>query len=801
MPQIQVLPGVPSFGSQLGKALGGGLSQGISDSLKSFLDNKQAKQISATRDRIAKGTGKFLKEYHPALESNVEAKGQIEQLAQQYGARGFSETDSIKAAINDYNKSRKSQPQEDQSFLGKLFSSNKEVPTDSQSGQEPQNWRDFFSNILTESQQTPGQTPLGPLAKESPGALVGAPALGALAPFEEVARFQSKPAMDFVKSLGFTYPEGAERGPLVTEKLREKLQEGLSPEAKRGAEQLEVAGSFLPIERLLTGLKLIGKSAGFLKNAEKIAAREGISATQAAENIAKQAETTGIDLAKVASGDKKESAKLFNLSNRISSKAPETATELRMARAEPKAKIFPTEERIATRESQLKAFPKYEAEIAQDASERAARAEAKIPKTVKGMDARRIRVHTAEKNLPVAEKGYRNALARVRALEDEVVKLGGAEKERVKSLIDAAKSEMKDAEFFLKQTMQNISGGEARVGLEDMRKAAQKKMLDISEKIAAGEEIQLAKMDYNPEMIREAKRLSKKKAIPSVKKDDFYQQVHKEYGDQYRKQLSDVEKKIKEPLKNMADAERKRHLQKEKDVIKKLIDQTEAERTIHQHKLSLRETAERHRAKERLGKLQPKEAEPKVQKVAQEKIHDNLKSYIANPSEEKLVEIATETGVPKEAVKQGKSLVDAIKEVNKTAEKGTVPKIGKIRAEFELLKKALKASDYKELAQNPFSRGLGQILADYVLNETDLLDTLDIPGGVTALSTVAAGSRGRNPFIRNGIVLFYRLALNNYKIENYVKAVKDGDDVKVSRLNKEYPRRLVRKAKDRLKNQ
>jgi len=446
--------------------------------------------------------------------------------------------------------------------------------------------------------------------------------------------------------------------PKLTEMAREKLTEGLPENQKEQASKLEFLGGFLPIERVLSGLMKIGKNASFLKNAEKIAAKEGISAAEAGAKIAREAEIAGIDLAKVAEGDKQAAGKLFNKSNELAGRVgnpKETATNLRVERTKPKEKIFPTEERVKVREEQLKSFPKYEAEITQDAAERAARAEAKIPKTVKGMDAKRLRVHAAEKNLPHAEESYRKSIARTRALEEEVVKHAGSEKERYKGLLEASKNDLKDAEFHLKQTMQNIAGGEARVGLEEMRKAAQEKMMKIGDQIAAGEEIKLAKMDYNPQMVQEAKRIGKKKPLPAVKNDDFYQQVHKEYGDQYRNQLSRIEKEIKDLPKTMSSAVQIRNLQKEKEILKKLIEQTEAERTIHRHKLGLRETAERHKAQERFKELEPKEGKPKVGKVAQEKMWRQRIEEIKSPQgrakvSEDLIEEAAQAN-PKQAEK------------------------------------------------------------------------------------------------------------------------------------------------------
>lgn len=741
----------------------------------------------AAAEKIPKGAAAYLKTFYPSLSEDPKSLREISQLSKQFALEGMPETEAYEAAVRQF----KSPKQTEEGSFGNV-----------EEEQKPGDMRDFLGKILTQAQKEPArQHPMTTLEKERPGGTLASLGIGAAAPIEEALRYQSKPARETFEKMGFTYPKGAERGKLVTEKLREKLTEGLSPEAKKASGEAEFAGAFLPAERLLTGLKLIGKSAGFLKNAEKFAAAKGISAEEAIKVIANEAEMAGIDIAKAAAGDRQEAGKLFNLSNRINKSAPETPSGLRMERAKPKEKIFPTEERVKVREEQLKSFPKYEAEIAKDASERAARAEAKIPKTVKGMDAKRLRVHAAEKNLPHAEESYRKSIARTRALEDEIVKHTGAEKERFKDLLEASKNDLKDAEYYLKQTMQNISGGEARVGLEDMRKAAQNKMMKIGDQIAAGEDIKLAKMDYNPQMVHEAKRVSKKKAIPSTKQDDFYQQVHKEYGDQYRKQLERIDKEIKDLPKTMNSAVQIRNLQKEKEIIKKLIEQTEAERTIHRHKLALRETAERQKAKERLSQFQKQQANPKVQKVAQEKIQENIKSYLNSPSEEKAAEIAAQSGIPKEAVKQGKNLVESIKELDQAAKKGTKPSVNKFKEEFDKFRNAIKAKDFKELAQNPYSRGIGQIIADYILNETDLLDTIDLPGGVTALSTVAAGSRGRNPFIRNGVVLLYRLAMNNYKIENYVRAVRSHDDQKVARLKKEYQPKLIKKAQARLSSE
>lgn len=744
----------------------------------------EANKRKATTEKIPLSSAKHLKEFYPSLYDNPEAKRKISEIAQRLYGEGISETEAYEKAVQEYRSPKQKSP-----ITGK---EHQEI------GEQPEGWRDFLGKILTESQQTPApEHPMTTLERERPGGTLASAGLGAVAPIEEALRYQSAPAKQFMEQLGFTYPEQKQL-PVVTRELRERLQKGLSPEAIKAAGGAELIGGLLPIEGLFSGLNLIGKGKGFLKNAEKIAAREGIGVAEAMQNIAKEAETAGIDLAKAAAGDKQEAGKLFNLSNRISSKAPATATEMRIARTKPEARIHPRLEKIELREAQTKAFPKYESEIAQDAAERAARAEKRIPKTVKGKESQRLRIHEAEKQYPKAQESYNKASGRVRALEDEVARLKGPQQESAKTILELAKKDLDEATFGLKQAYENLTGVNVREGIPAMREAAQKKILGIQDAISAGEDYKIAKMDYSPDLIKKAKEITKKKPLPKARESDFYTQVHDVYANEYKKRLDQINTEIKNLPKNMQGLSRGRELQLEKNVLDKMIESANAEKVIQNRRFGLREIAERHKAQERFSKLKPKSAEPKVQKVIQENIKDNIKSYLESPSVENLAKVAAETHIPEKAVKQGKSLVDALKEVNTAASKGIEPKVGKIREEFEKFKSAMKARDFKELAANPFSRGLGQIIADYVLNETDLLDTVDLPGGITAISTVAAGGKGRNPFIRNGVVLFYRLAMNNYKIGNYVKAVKEGDDSKVSRLSKEYPRKLIKKAQERL---
>lgn len=742
-------------------------------------------------EKIPMESARYLKEFHPALYDNPKAKQRISDLSRKYHDEGIGKTESFQKAIEEYRgkkspstpggqgEQESGQPgfgmlpegQDKESILQNL--------TKERSNIDPSTGRDISGN---ESILNLLSRPSTQKSQETLGAL----GLGQLGFAEDVASLSdpTQMALKIGQKMG-VLPQGG--GPAASELLREKLHKGKTPEERKILEATEAAGAFIPIEGAIFGLTKIGRQAGFFKNAERMAAKAGTSAEEAAQTILKQAQKEGIDLAKVAEGNKQEAGKLYNLSNRVSREVPETATELRMERAKPREKTFPKEERIKTRETQLKEFPKYEKEIAQDALERAERAEKRIPKTVKGMQSKQIRAHEAQKALPHAEEGYRKAIARVRALEDEAVKLKGLERERLNSLIEASKSELRDAEYALKQGIENLRGESYRVGLSDMREAAQKKLLQITDDIADGKPIELAKMDYNPEMIKEAKRISERKPIPAVKQDDFYQQVHKEYGDVYRKRLGEVDKELQSEAKSLASFQAKRNLLKEKDVLKKLIDQTEAERTIHRHKLSLRETAERKKAADRLAEFKKTEANPKVEKVAKEKIEEAIR----NPTGKEAGEVAEKAGIKKEDLR---TALDEIKK--KTADiadkaKQNVPK-AKIFREIDRFVKELKNKNwYGAFAKTPVGNQI-LITAAGILTEEILGKKIPYSSLATGLIPGSVGAR----VIRTGLLYLYREARNQFIKEGYKKAVFQENEEKVAKIRKKYPKLAREAAKD-----
>jgi hypothetical protein len=363
-------------------------------------------------------------------------------------------------------------------------------------------------------------------------------------------------------------------------------------------------------------------------------------------------------------------------------KAPETATESRVARVNPEARIYPRLEKVELAEQQLKNYPKYVAEMETDAAERAARKEARIPKTVKGMDSQRIRIHEAEKQWPLAQESYNKAAGRVRALEDEVVKLKGSQRESAETLLDMAKKELDDATFDLKQAWENLEGTNYRATSGEMRDAARNKIQQIQDTVAKGEEYKIHKRDYSPDLIAKAQAISKSKPLPKARQSDFYTQVHDVYANEYRNQVSKIDKELASLPKTMQGMFQAKNLQAEKDILNKMIKSAEAEKTIQNRRFGLREMAERHKAQERFKQLKQINEKPEVSNLANQKmwrgrfeeaktsesrgaVFDDAVEQVANEHPEQAEKIRAE----------GQKLKDSIEELFKTRPPKEPPRV------------------------------------------------------------------------------------------------------------------------------
>lgn len=491
----------------------------------------------------------------------------------------------------------------------------------------------------------------------------------------------------------------------------------------------------------------------------------------------------------------------------ISEGAPKEATQMRIERLDPKSKFYKPQDQAKLREMQLKIIPQYEVEIAADEAARLARAEAKEPKTAVGLAGRAKRAETAEARLPEVQKAYQKAVARVRALEDEVAGLSGVRKEQGEEILKAAVKELDNAQFELMQAVENLKGKSFRAGVEKMEMAAQEKMQKISEAVAAGEEVTLAKMDYSPDLIKEAKKISKSRKLTSNKIDDFYTQVHDTYANQYRQRLAQLDQEMAAAMeqKSMAGLHQRQQIEKERMAIRKLIDSAEAENTIHRHKLALREMQQRKLASERFKKLKPSSGSEKAKEAFSQKAwKEKIESAGTPQARAKIVvegaeEVAAQN--PSNAAKikkEGESLSETIKEI---AEDTSKVKDLKEPAKAKSFGEAF-VGDLKEFKEKfPYfwkSRlgkdlliGVGTASLDDIKKELDI----DIPvsAGQVASLVIGRGGRGRSiRFIVNGIT---KAIIKKAKINSAVDAYNQSDMKKFN----EYPASIQKKAKEKIR--
>jgi hypothetical protein len=650
--------------------------------------DKRSADLQKKLSRITKDTASYLNSTRKGeyLPTDIEP---ISDLASKYINEGYGTEEAIRQAYQDY---RSSQPQgkEASGALGDLFGGETEGPFDVAPGT-----RGKFSE--SPHSRTFGQTfaPSIEAVKKNPKLLLEEAPTGIARGIEDT--FSGRNLSDFLTQITGYKPSKpkpfgdvrdnlpfVQKQQLLSDLLSSKIRpQEMSPDEQAAREQ--IAGTYGNITQL-----------GFPSLLKKLLPKstKAISPSAVLGPEAQKA----LPFAGKAGSTVEAEATAPSLKGRVTP-PPETATEMRVARTRPEKKMYPVQERQRVLQEQLKAFPKYAEEIAQDAAERAMRAESRIPKTVKGRQSQEIRIHEAEKKYPQVQEGYNKALARVRAIEDQMARRPESVRKELQPLYEAAQQEMLDAQFDLKQSFENLKGVNVRAGIDEMRTAARNKLTGIQDAIADGEEVKLAKMDYNPEMVKKGKALQKKVHPPQVKEDDFYRQVHEIYGDEYRNRLKQVNEELRKPVSSLSHAEQKRALVSEKEILNKLLDQIEAERAIQHRRLALRETAERKKLSDRLGKLEKKGPEPKVTKTVQEKIWRDRIVASESPEaqagviDEAVEQVAKESPKASEQIrKEGERLKDFGKErfrEPKTPETEPLPKSGETAK--SQAKSALKA--------------------------------------------------------------------------------------------------------------
>lgn len=821
MPQFQMLDPNPGFGSQLGRALGQGFSAGISKGIDNFYkqkeDNRKREEYrEKAKQAVDKNLPGFLKNYGEEFEDDYKSTSAIRKKVHELIDQDIPPTQAYDLALADYRKGLESSPGSQKKPTFSHLEGVTEAPLDISPQQKN------LIERLTEPASPEGSPGLlGQAVREKIDmpTILGSLALGLPAALEEMNIMQGFPGVQrLAENTGLF--EKTERPPLITEKLREKLHEDLSPEQQKAAESIEFAGSLIPVSSLISGISRIGKGAPFINSIKRIGRAKNISTPQVLQDIAKEAESVGVDLGKVASGEKKEAQRFFKIVDKESS--PTTSRTERVEKGMPK---FQPESEASLRETQLREHPKYEKEISKDAQERAERLESQKPKTEKGEIGLQKRRAQAQSQLPEIRDNYQRAIARNRALEDSYVNASGEARAKISPLLQHSRKNLKEAEDAYKQTLSNSKHGTSKKGIADQKKSAQEKTLKLSDDIAEGKQIKLGKADYNPETIREAERIKKLKKQPSGHPPDkFYEDVHNTYEDVYKDHLSKLNKEISElkgNIRSLSDAQKMRTLQKEKDIFEKMIKQTEAEKIIHRRKLRLREMAERKRAQERLKNLKPAR-DSKTERYMGSR-REKIKKFeedFKNPEKnsEKIFEEAAEQA-KKEKPKLEEQIKESKQQFKEEAKKGK--KAGSdLGEDLDSLKKEKSAKEAAKKGMHYIKKF--QVWSDRLLKKIPWLGQTEIGRDVLKGMIQAAleeASRVVNLGISPGVVMslgfgrprgaFLRLATHQFiknkiipwwKEERIAQAYRDRDQKKISEYKKKYSSSMMKKGRQRAFN-
>lgn len=581
---VNILERIPSFGENLMNRFVEGFGKGLERSEKQR--SARAKALQGQQKSISRASRdipKFIKDFYPE-HSHPEDLREIERLYSESLMRdeNISEREAREQAIAEFQARRDSSEGNEQASFGSQFRGltppgGKKAPFEALRGD--------ISNLF-------GAVKGGVQNPTVTAAKTISPLMGLFQP-------RTRETGRTAQGLATRNVEGEPWSQLME---RAAGAERLSPEAQKQTDDAALLATLVPWGRLLRGLSSGSKAAEGLK------ALEG---PRAAPQIGMASQEVGA----AERSTIQEAAREMGLGERIT-QPPKTATELRMGRLNPSEKVSPVKQIVETRKKQLANYPKYSEEIARDAAEREVRRQARIPKTEVGEAGLAKRIAIAEQKIPALQNSYTKSLARVRALEDSLAKMPAELRQRYQNLYEIAKQELQEASTDLVTGMSNRVSGGTKSTVSDSVRAANKKLFEIEEAIEAGRDYPLKGYDYSPKMIEQAKAIQKHKPLPKMRGDDFYNQIHDRYLEPYKTKLSELNRNIRDPL---APPDILKNATKQKDILEKMIESAEAEKTIHNHKLGLREMQE---AKMTDAKLRSLEKSPlketKASKAAQE---------------------------------------------------------------------------------------------------------------------------------------------------------------------------------------
>lgn len=818
MAYLGILPEAPSFSTQLARGLGSGIGSGINQgiSLAEKLAGTRQRQTAA-RDKLAsrawEKTPRYLKAYHPSLSGNPKAEQEVADFAAKIlrSDPNISEDEAFSMAADAYKKSRKSAPEEDEGYFEKRRRKeegggegllerivNSLSPTKEDIGPETpeEALKRQKRGRFTKEERSAREYPFGlaSMIKKSPAKTAGYLGAGVVEPIESLSSFLG----GTLPSEWFGQEKGSSRTPL-SDFIKRKLGfEELSSEGKSYAETAAGLGSVIPFEGLVesTASKFLNRG------------------TQAGIKAAKEA-FVGKKVAEETIPGVKEATK--PLQGRVAKEVPISATESRMERMSPRERLFETKQQQKVLESQLKQYPKYAEDISKDAAEMAARREKILGP--KALETKAQKIEYYSKQLPAVQKDYEKAISRVRALEDQMVKQPELA-DKIKPLIQAATKQLEESQFLLKQTLNNAKTGSSKVGIEAMREAAQKKVLEISEKIGANEEILLKKADYNPEFIRQARQLEKKKPLPSTHIDDYFTQVHDGYAKVYKDRIAQLNQEITKLAENrtLSSLHSRQQLNKERVELQKLVDHVDAENAIHRHKLALRQIHERKLAQERLGNFRPIEGKPKVGETAKPQIKEvgriaesmktsEGRAKLADDLTDKISKQAKDPKISEKIQSEKGKLKETLEEISRKTEEisNKSSKTASSTKESVKIGKSI-AKDIQDLAE-ALPKGISAIWStrlgrDLIIGTAvpviqEIFKEWDIPISSSSILSASIGNP-RGAGYRALATSIIKFSIKKYKKETLKSAIRKEDDQKVVNLQKKYGNKLTKEAKQEL---
>jgi hypothetical protein len=814
---VQIIERPKSFGERVagGLVAAGDRAPSIYDQYVRDQERRQKQSASsdkalATRSKnFRKSSDEYLERFHPGIYENEGRYNRFNEIASKYVDQGLSDDEVIRSTLNELSDKKKS-PKE---LLGEPSRGDGTFQGLKQSIRGPDESHKIvggaLGRFLEPAVESVKQNP-SVVAKELPVALAKSQ--------QNLEAFHD-PGTGLLTGLAKTlFPDKFNRKdeqgrPLkpntIENMLAGHLRKGLSEKEKEGAERVsDIESVLLDLAIPLPGLKGAPKgAAGLTEGAAKTAAE--LAEKTPMRQGATLSEAIFDDLFK-KTGDRVASQRLAKEGlgkGQIAKELPKGATASRIERVGPEGKLFKRAEEEAVRAKQLKLHPEYAEEIAKDAAERAARIEAKRPKTPMGEASVAKRMAMAEAELPKAKEMYQKAVARVRSLENEIAKgVLPEHSAQTEALYNMAVQELNDSEFFLKTVLNNAKTGEARIGVEGMRQAARNKMINLENQIAEGKTPELSLKDYNPEFIKRAKELQRKKPLPSTRHDDYFTQVHEGYANEYRNRIAALSRPA-DP-KSLSSLGYPKDPEKTKKYLQKLVDHIEAENTIHRHKMALREIEQRKIAQDRLGKFTKQAGEQRVKDLAKEALKSPEKAAEAADAAFEEVASRTKNQVERDRILKEREFVKKKLQQEATNMQQGVG-LGKSTQEA-----SAGASTPKEAAQksNVFVRDLKEVLEslkgggknffktkigkDFLVGVSSEVftqvskgeDWLVSPSTLIAL----AGRRGgvyRYLFSQLTREIWHRGLKSEYK-----KALRDSDDEKLIQLKKKMQPKLVKEA-------